>query len=133
MGVLMPRQDLTSVDRRWAAHYATGDVVRYARGSAEHGLDAGAYARVTGMNAAQNTLTVVRRMGCGDGRPYVPGKKRKLASTDSSDRPMEIGRQIGDDIKSRVTSGHFPWLVGALRRQLRWRTYPSRAACSRAN
>jgi hypothetical protein len=33
---------LDRVDRRWAAHYATGDVVRYARGSAEPGLDAGA-------------------------------------------------------------------------------------------
>jgi hypothetical protein len=38
---LVPRQDLTGVDRRWAGHYDTGDVVRYTRGSPEHALETG--------------------------------------------------------------------------------------------
>jgi hypothetical protein len=38
--VLVPRQDLTGVDRRWASQYATGDMVRYTRGSPEHALEA---------------------------------------------------------------------------------------------
>ena len=31
--VLTPRQDMTGVDRAWAAQYEPGDVVRYSKGS----------------------------------------------------------------------------------------------------
>jgi len=37
-------------DRQWAAQYERGDVVRYARGSKTHGIEAGEYARVERAN-----------------------------------------------------------------------------------
>ena len=39
--VLIPRQDMTGVDRAWAAQYEVGDVVRYAKGSRSMGISAG--------------------------------------------------------------------------------------------
>src|SRR5258708_2561612 len=38
--VLVARQEITGVDRQWAARYEPGDVVRYTRGSKTHGIDA---------------------------------------------------------------------------------------------
>ncbi len=61
--VLVPRQDLTGADRQWAARYEPGDVVRYTRGSATHGLGAGEYARVAHIDTARNLVTVRRRHG----------------------------------------------------------------------
>jgi hypothetical protein len=53
--VLVPRQDLTGADRRWASHYETGDVVRYTRGSPEHALEPGAYARVSAVDGRRTS------------------------------------------------------------------------------
>jgi len=61
--VLTPRQDLTGADRQWAAQYAPGDVVRYTKGSRAIGVEASEYARVTGVDADQNLLTVQRNNG----------------------------------------------------------------------
>jgi hypothetical protein len=44
--VLVPRQEITGVDRQWAERYEEGDVVRYSRGSKAFGIEAGEYARV---------------------------------------------------------------------------------------
>ena len=44
-------------------------------------------------------------MGCGDECPYVPGLKMEdWPLQDPKDQPMEVVRQIRDDIKGRVTS-----------------------------
>jgi hypothetical protein len=56
--ILVPRQDLTGADRTWAERYNVGDVLRYSRGSKETGIGKGEYARVTGIDAASNRLTV---------------------------------------------------------------------------
>ncbi len=56
--VLVPRQDMTGADRRWAGKYAAGDVIRYTRGSATHGLEAGVYARVARIDESQNLISV---------------------------------------------------------------------------
>jgi conjugative relaxase-like TrwC/TraI family protein len=61
--VLTPRQDLTGADRRWAAQYEPGDIVRYSRSSAKLHIEAGEYARVTAVDAEQNLLTVERAGG----------------------------------------------------------------------
>ena len=50
--VLVQRQELTGAERRWASGYEIGDVVRYARGSKEAGIEAGTYGTVVGVNAA---------------------------------------------------------------------------------
>ena len=90
--VLVARQDLTGVDRRWAGHYATGDVVRYTRGSPEHALDAGAYARVTAIDATQNTLTVAR----GDGRSvtYDPRRLQGVTVYRDVERTFAVGDRV---------------------------------------
>ena len=56
--VLTPRQDLTGADRRWAAQYELGNIVRYSRSSGKHRVEAGEYARVTAVDAEHNLLTV---------------------------------------------------------------------------
>ena len=44
-------------------------------------------------------------MGCGDECPYVPGLKTEdWPLQDPKDQPMEIVRQIRDDIRARVTA-----------------------------
>jgi conjugative relaxase-like TrwC/TraI family protein len=58
--VLVPRQELTGVDRQWAVQYETGDVVRYTKGSQVLGIEAGEYARVRHVDQKQNLITVER-------------------------------------------------------------------------
>jgi ATP-dependent exoDNAse (exonuclease V) alpha subunit len=61
--VLIARQEVTGADRKWAEQYAPGDVVRYAKGSKTHGIQAGEYARVERTNERENLVTVKRRNG----------------------------------------------------------------------
>ena len=61
--VLVARQEITGVDRQWAAQYEPGDVVRYTRGSKTHGIEAGEYARVERANEKENLVTVKRENG----------------------------------------------------------------------
>ena len=56
--VLIPQQDMTGADRRWAARYNVDDVLRYSRGSKFLGIRAGSYARVLSTNLPENLLTV---------------------------------------------------------------------------
>ena len=60
---LVPRQDMTGVDRAWAGQYEPGDVVRYSKGSRAIGLSAGEYAKVKEFEATSNLLTVSRTDG----------------------------------------------------------------------
>jgi ATP-dependent exoDNAse (exonuclease V) alpha subunit len=61
--VLIQRQEMTGAERRWASGYEIGDIVRYARGSKEAGIEAGAYATVVGTNQATNLLSVEQASG----------------------------------------------------------------------
>jgi conjugative relaxase-like TrwC/TraI family protein len=63
MTVLLARQEITGADRQWAAQYEHGDVVRYARGSKAHGIEAGEYARVEHTSEKENLVTVKRENG----------------------------------------------------------------------
>jgi hypothetical protein len=56
--VLVQRQDMTGADRAWANHYETGDVIRFARGSKNAGIEAGSYGAVTAISPSANLLTV---------------------------------------------------------------------------
>jgi conjugative relaxase-like TrwC/TraI family protein len=58
--VLIPRQDMTGVDRAWASQYEVGDVVRYTKGSRSMGISPGAYAKVASFDNEKNLLTVER-------------------------------------------------------------------------
>jgi conjugative relaxase-like TrwC/TraI family protein len=59
--VLNSRQDMTGADRMWAQNYETGNIVRFAKSSKVHGIDAGEYARVLRVDTAANTITVERK------------------------------------------------------------------------
>ena len=61
--VLVPRNDVTGADRKWAEQYAVNDFVRYTTGSRPLGLRAGEYARVLHVNGRDNHVTVARRDG----------------------------------------------------------------------
>lgn len=61
--VLVPRQEITGADRRWAGQYDPGDVVRYTKGSRSHGIKPGEYARVVKTIEKENLLTVRRENG----------------------------------------------------------------------
>jgi len=61
--VLESRQEMTGADRQWAGQYEAGDVLRYSRGSKTEGIKPGEYARVTGVEAKENRLTIEREAG----------------------------------------------------------------------
>ncbi|MGB7846471.1 MAG: MobF family relaxase, partial [Candidatus Acidiferrum sp.] len=61
--VFVARQEVTGADRRWAAQYESGDVVRYTKGSKTHGIEPGEYARVKRTNERENLVTVKRQNG----------------------------------------------------------------------
>src|SRR5271165_489110 len=61
--VLESRQEMTGADRQWAGQYEPGDVLRYSRGSKTEGIKPGEYARVTGVDAKENRLTIERDAG----------------------------------------------------------------------
>jgi conjugative relaxase-like TrwC/TraI family protein len=61
--VLIQRQEMTGAERRWASGYEIGDVVRYARGSKEAGIDAGTYATIVSANPAMNLASVEQASG----------------------------------------------------------------------
>ena len=58
--VLDSRNEMTGADRRWAAQYDEGDLVRYTRGSKVLGIGAGEYARVDRVDARENRITIER-------------------------------------------------------------------------
>ena len=61
--VLIQRQDMTGAERAWAGHYEVNDVVRYARGSKNAGIEAGSYGMVIAINSQANLLTVEKATG----------------------------------------------------------------------
>jgi hypothetical protein len=87
--LLVPRQDLTGADRQWAGRYAAGDVVRYARGSATHGLDAGEYVRVAASDAGTNTVTVTRENGTAV--TYDPRRLQGVRVYRETERAFAVG------------------------------------------
>ena len=61
--ILVQRQDMTGADRAWANHYEIGDVLRYARGSKNMGIETGSYGTVAAINPTANLLTVEMQSG----------------------------------------------------------------------
>ena len=61
--VLIQRQDMTGAERTWASHYEINDVVRYARGSKNAGIEAGSYGTIIAVNSQADLLTVEKASG----------------------------------------------------------------------
>ena len=90
--VLTPRQDMTGVDRAWAAQYEVGDVVRYAKGSHAIGIEAGEYARVGRVEGERNLLTVERADGATV--TYDPRRLQGVAVYRESERAFSEGDRV---------------------------------------
>jgi hypothetical protein len=90
--VLIQRQEMTGAERRRASGYEIGDVVRYARGSTEAGIDAGAYARVVRTNPAMNLVSVEQASG-----NVVTYDPRRLTGV-NVDREVAHEFSVGDRI-----------------------------------
>jgi len=86
------RQDMTGVDRQWAAQYELGDVVRYSKGSQAIGIHAGEYARVEGSDRERNLLTVERENG--QRVTYDPRRLQGVTVYRESERPFSEGDRI---------------------------------------
>ena len=90
--VLIARQDVAGTDRSWARHYEVGNVIRYTRGSRALGLQAGTYARVTQVHAAENRLTV--RQADGEEVTYDPQRLSGVTLYREGDRAFSVGDRI---------------------------------------
>jgi conjugative relaxase-like TrwC/TraI family protein len=90
--VLVPRQDLTGVDRQWAERYEAGDIVRYSAGSRTLGLRPGDYARVEQVNARDNTLTVARESG--DRISYDARRLQGVTVYREEERGLSVGDRV---------------------------------------
>jgi conjugative relaxase-like TrwC/TraI family protein len=95
---LVPRQEMTGADRTWAARYQLDDVLRYSRASRETGIGNGEYARVTGIDAEKNLLTVARA----DGSECTYDPRRQMGVTVY--REQEKAFSVGDRIQFTAPS-----------------------------
>jgi conjugative relaxase-like TrwC/TraI family protein len=90
--VLTARQEITGADRQWAGQYERGDVVRYTKGSEALGIQAGEYARVEGVDAKENLVTVER--GTGERVTYDPRRLHGVALYRESERAFAEGDRV---------------------------------------
>jgi conjugative relaxase-like TrwC/TraI family protein len=92
MRVLIPRQDMTGAERRWATQYESGDMLRYARGSQLFGIEAQSYARVVEANPALNLLTV--KPESGENLTYDPRRLSGVSVYREIATPFALGDRI---------------------------------------
>ena len=92
MTTLVPRQDLTGAARTWAEKYNVGDVVRYSRASKETGIGKGEYARVVGVDAERNRITVSVKDGTE--RTYDPRRQQGVSVYREEGRCFSVGDRV---------------------------------------
>jgi hypothetical protein len=90
--VLVARQDITGADRQWAQKYEAGDVVRYTKGSAGVGIEAGEYARVARVDSSQSLVTVSRDDG--SGRTYDPRRLHGVTVYREAELKLAVGDRV---------------------------------------
>ncbi|MGA7521965.1 MAG: MobF family relaxase [Acidobacteriaceae bacterium] len=92
MRVLTPRSDMTGADREWAARYQAGDVLRYVRGSHEHGIERGSYAQVVATDPKENLVTV--RKENGEQVTYDPSRLRGISAYQEIKGEFALGEKL---------------------------------------
>jgi hypothetical protein len=97
--LLESRQEMTGADRQWAGQYEPGDVLRYSRGSKTEGIKPGEYARVTGVDAKENRLTVERELGTL--QTYDPRRLSGVSVHRESEREFSQGDRVQFTAPSR--------------------------------
>ncbi|MFC6644683.1 hypothetical protein ACFQBQ_03565 [Granulicella cerasi] len=90
--MLVPRFELNSEDRKWAAQYQAGDVLQYTRGSKELGIGPLGYATVRAVDEQANRLTVERQ----DGQQvtYDPKRLSGITAYREVQRPFAEGDRL---------------------------------------
>jgi len=93
MRVLLNRQDVTGADRKLAASYHPGDVIRYARANETVGVAKGDYATVIATDRAANQVSVQRER---DGKvvTYKPTQAAGVQLYETEDRSFARGERI---------------------------------------
>ncbi len=97
--VLQARQELTGADRQWASQYQVGDVVRYARGSTQLGIEPGEYARVAGIDHARNLIAIERENG--ETQTYDPRRLQGVTVYTEGQRSISEGDRVQFTAPSR--------------------------------
>ena len=82
----------TGADRTWAARYQVNDILRYSRASRETGIGKGEYARVMGIEAEKNLLTVARADG--SERTYDPRRQMGVTVYREREKAFSQGDRI---------------------------------------
>lgn len=89
---LAHRSDLTGAGRTWAALYNPGDVIRYESGSNAFGFERNSEARVIGVDARTNTLTVQKQEG--EQVSYDPKRLYGVNVFEERSRDFSLGERI---------------------------------------
>jgi conjugative relaxase-like TrwC/TraI family protein len=89
---LAHRSDLTGAGRTWAALYNPGDVIRYESGSHALGFERNSEARVVGVDARTNTLTVQKQDG--EQISYDPKRLYGVNVFEERSRDFSLGERI---------------------------------------
>ncbi len=85
----------SGTDRRgtpWASRYERGDVLRYARGSQEAGIERGEYARVVAVDPKENLLTVEKQNG--EQHTYDPRRLQGVSVYREAEQQFSRGDRI---------------------------------------
>jgi conjugative relaxase-like TrwC/TraI family protein len=90
--VLVPRSDMTGVDRSWAASYQTGDILRYRRGSKDLRIEKQSYAIVVAVQPKDNLLTVQKSDGTHV--TYDPARLHGICGYREIERSFSIGDRL---------------------------------------
>jgi len=90
--VFVPSQGVTGADRRWAAQYERGDIVRYTRGRKAHGIEPGEYARVDRTNERENLVTV--KLENGEKVTYDPRRLHGVTLYRETERAFSAGDRV---------------------------------------
>ena len=90
--VLIPRQDMTGAERRWASQYQINDVVRYSRGTKIAGIDAKSYGTVVAVNPIGNVLTIQKPTGAEVS--YDPKRLSGVSIYRVAQREFSVGDRI---------------------------------------
>jgi hypothetical protein len=97
---LAHRSDLTGAGRTWAALYNPGDVIRYDSGSKALGFERDSEARVVGVDARTNTLTVQKQDG--EQVSYDPKRLYGVNVFEERSRDFSLGERIQFTSGNRV-------------------------------
>lgn len=94
-GVLTGVRELAGVDRRYAANYEIGNVLRWSKDVKSLGLEKGLYTAVTGVDAAKNELTIeYTRAGQKQRLTYSPRDAYGVEVFEAARRSFAVGDKI---------------------------------------